>query len=487
MTKISNYQVYIDGEWTPSLTGETFSRFSPVDGRLVGNFQKCGCEDADRVVKAARRAFDEGEWPHWSASERAKVLHKAARLIETRTEQLAQLEAADTGALIGMCHDMMGWCVEVFKYFAGVAESAMAGRYYELDESRMGLVVREPIGVAVLVGPWNFPLSEMVWKIAPALAAGCTVIAKPPSLTPSTILELANILEEAGLPAGVYNAVTGPGSTFGQALVEHPSVDKVSLTGDNRTGVQIVHTGAEDMKRVTMELGGKSPQVVFADAEWDLALQEVSYSVFRREGQVCIAGSRLIIEESIHDHFVEDLIKIAKDYRIGDPMDPATQMGPMISEGQRQTVLDYIKKGKEEGATLVYGGGIPQGKAYEKGWYIQPTIFTDVTPEMVIAQDEIFGPVMSVMKFKTEEEAIELANKTRFGLAGGVWTTDLARAIKVAKSIRAGSVWINQYGTIEYEMPFGGYKQSGFGRELGPEGIQDFTEMKSIHVRHPRL
>jgi len=488
MNQKKHYEIYINGEWTKAETGEIFSRYNPANGELVATFEKCGPNDVNRAVLAARSAFDNGEWPHWSAGrERSVVLRRIASLIEERSEDLAYKESAETGALIGLCRMMMGWSVEIFNYFAGIAETAMAGRYYDFSPSRLGFVVRQPLGVAVLIGPWNFPLSEMVWKVAPALAAGCTIIAKPPSLTPITILELASILEDAGVPKGVYNVVTGPGNSVGQALVEHSDVDKVSLTGDNTTGKKIIQTSAEDIKRVTMELGGKSAHIVFADANLDEALPSVIGGIFNRSGQVCIAGSRLLVEDSIHDLFVDQLIAAAEEYRVGNPLDPNTQMGPMISESQLTSVLQYISKGVKEGARLRTGGKRLSGSQYSKGWYIEPTIFSHVQPSMMIAQEEIFGPVLSVMKFKNEEEAIDIANHSRFGLAGGVWTNDLARALKVARRIHAGTFWINQYGTIEYEMPFGGFKESGYGRELGIEGIQDYTELKSIHVRHSNL
>ena len=482
MESPANYKLYIDGMWVKSGTGETFERRSPADGELVAVFEKGDTADVAKIVQVARKAFDEGEWPHWAGKERAEVLRKTANILREKREELAILESRQSGMLIGLAHTTIDWCIELFDFYAGLARQ-LSGRFYHHSPTRMGLVVPEPLGVVGLISPWNFPLSEMVWKIAPALAAGCTIVAKPPSLTPITILEMANILKDAELPDGVYNVVTGPGETVGQAIIDHPDVDMISLTGDTITGQAIMRRAAAHTKRLTFELGGKSPNIVFADADLEKAADSVISAIFYRSGQVCTAGSRLIIEASIHDEFIQQLVKVASEFRVGDPLDPQTQMGPVISEAQMKSILNYIEQGKREGASLAVGGYRVTSTPFDRGCYIKPTIFDGVIPDMTIAKEEIFGPVLTVFTFKTAAEAIQIANDTRYGLAGAVWTSDIGQALQVARAVRAGTFWINQYGTIELEMPFGGFKESGFGRELGMESVEAFTELKSIHVQ----
>lgn len=484
MTETMNYQLYVNGKWTTGESTASFERENPATQQQVATFVSADLTDVDRAVQAARNAFDQGPWPRMAGKERAQVLRRTARIFERRRKELAKLESLESGALIGLADEMIGWVIDQFDYMAGLARE-LSGRFYHYSPSRFGLVVREPLGVLGLITPWNFPLSEMVCKVAPALASGCTMVVKPPSLTPITTLEMANILEEAGLPEGVYNVVTGPGRTVGQALVEHPGVDKVSLTGDTSTGREIMRSASSDTKRVMLETGGKSPNIVFADANLDEAADGVLGAIFFRTGQVCTAGSRLVIDETIKDQFVAELIERTKEWKVGDPLDLQTRVGPLISSSQLETVLGYIEKGLQEGARVVVGGGVPDDEELRHGYYVQPTIFDNVTPDMTVFQEEIFGPVLTVTTFPAEDEveAIRIANDTIYGLAGAVWTGDLARALRVARAVRAGTFWINQYGTIELEMPFGGFKQSGFGREYGRESVEEFTELKSIHVR----
>jgi len=482
MTTVPQFQLHVEGEWRNALTGETFSRLNPANGELVATYQRAGKDDVDCAVQAARRAFDLGGWPDRSGNERGQVLRRCAQLLEQQREALARQESLESGMRLEVARMEVGWSIEVFEHFAVVARG-LAGRFYPLSPQSAGLVLHEPRGVAGLITPWNFPLSQLTWKVVPALAAGCTVVAKPSSLAPGTTLMLAEILAEAGVSAGVYNVITGPGASAGQALVEHPGVDLISLTGDNETGQQVMRAAAGQTKRLALELGGKSANIVFADADLDKAADFAAGAIFNRCGQVCTAGSRLLVQRSIHDELLARVVAAAHSYRVGDPLDPETQMEPLVSEAQLQTVLTFVQQGIQEGARLVAGGQRLTGAGYERGWYVAPTVFDQVLPGMAIAREEIFGPVLSVLTFDDEADAVRQANATRYGLAGAVWTADLARALRVARAVHAGTFWINQYGTIEMELPFGGFKQSGFGRELGSEAMWEYTEPKSIHVR----
>lgn len=482
---VETYQLFVDGDWVAPVAGGASERSSPADGRLVGRYARGSAADVDAAVAAARRAFDESPWPTAPARERTAILLRAAGLLRERADAIGLRIALELGKPIRLARGEVQLTAEVFEYYAALATDLRGESISQHTPDALGLILREPVGVVAMITPWNFPLLGLAWKVGPALAAGCTMIAKPASLTPSPALELARVLADAGLPAGVYNVVTGGGAEVGNALAAHPAVDKVAFTGSNEVGRQVLVAAAGNMKKVSLELGGKSPNVVFADARLDKAVSAAYWGIFLNTGQACQAGSRLLVQREIHDEFVEALAAMARTSRLGDPLDEKTMIGPVVDTSQLDTVMRYVDAGNAEGAELVQGGRRITEGTLASGLYVEPTIFDRVTPEMTVGREEIFGPVLSVLTFDDAAQAARLANDTMYGLAAAVWTQDVDTALRTAKAIRAGTVWINAYhdAGLAFVMPFGGYKSSGFGRELGREGLNEYFETKAIHLR----
>ena len=473
----------IDGERVPSADGRTFDTVNPANGETFRTVAEAGAEDADRAVRAAARAFE--DWGSRTPIQRAKVLYRWADLIEEHVDELGLLETRDMGMAIGDAR----WCATnagaVMRYYAGAVDKFF-GSTIPVDRDGIVLTFREPIGVAAVITPWNFPLNIANWKTAPAIAAGNTVVLKPASLSPLTALRYAELALEAGLPAGVLNVVPGPGWAVGDALVEHPLVGKVGFTGSTEVGIEIARKAAGTVKRVTLELGGKSACIVFADADLEKAGRMAPFSVFENAGQDCCARSRLLVEASAKDELLEHYVAATRAIVVGDPESAETQVGPLVSAGQRETAERYIARGLEEGATMLEGGARPDGDDVANGFYLRPTVLGDCTNDMTVAREEIFGPVVSVITFETEDEAIRLANDTPYGLSGSLWTRDGARQLRVARALRTGAIGVNSNSSVFPQVPFGGYKASGVGKELGMEGLVHNTELKSVFVSTER-
>jgi betaine-aldehyde dehydrogenase len=473
----------IDGERVPAAEGATFATVNPATGAVFREVAQAGPGDADRAVRAAARAFD--DWGARTPIQRAKVLHRWADLIDEHADELALVETRDMGMAIGDAR----WCAHnaaaVMRYYAGAVDKFF-GSTIPVDRDGIVLTFREPIGVAALITPWNFPLNIGNWKTAPAIAAGNTVVLKPASLSPLSVLRYAELGLEAGLPPGVLNVLPGPGGAVGDALVEHPLVGKVGFTGSTEVGIEIARKAAGTVKRVTLELGGKSACIVFADADLEKAGRLAPFSVFENAGQDCCARSRLLVEASAKDELLEHYVAATRANVVGDPEDEGTQMGPLVSAAQRETVEGYVARGLDEGATLLEGGSRPDGDGLAEGFYLRPTILDGCTNEMVVAREEIFGPVVSVIEFETEDEAIRLANDTPYGLSGSLWTRDGARQLRVARALRTGAIGVNSNSSVFPQAPFGGYKASGVGKELGMEGLVHNTELKSVFVSTER-
>jgi betaine-aldehyde dehydrogenase len=473
--------LYIDGEWTSPASGATSEVIDPSDGSVVATVDVADDADVERAIAAARRAFDTTDWPWRPAAERGALLFRVADLLEREKDRIARAETRNTGkALRESCWDVED-VVKVFRYYAGLADKE-AGRIVATPgQDAIAKVVYEPLGVCGLIGPWNYPLLQISWKVAPAIAAGDTIVIKPASYTPLTTIILAELLEEAGVPAGVANLVLGPGGRVGEALAASPDVDMVSMTGGIEAGRRILQAAAANVKRVALELGGKSPNIVFADADFETALDNALTAAFVHSGQVCSAGCRLIVEDAIHDRFVEELGRRADLIRLGPGLDERTETGALISAEHRAKVERYIAGAIEEGARLVAGGRRPDEPELQAGFYVRPTVFADCRTDMTIIREEVFGPVVTVERFTTEEEAVRLGNDTTYGLAGAVWTADAGRAQRVAGRLRHGTVWINDYNAYMPQAEWGGFKQSGIGRELGPTGLDEYREAKHIY------
>lgn len=474
--------MFIDGEFVEAASGEWFDSFDPFTGEVWSQVAAGGPADADLAVKAAHRAFTNGPWSEMTASERGLLIHKLGDLIARDSTKLAKLEVQDNGKLIAEMQGQVNYVPQWYYYFGGLADK-IEGAVIPLDKKGYFNFTRyEPLGVVAAITAWNSPLLLLAWKLAPALAAGCTVVIKPSEFTSASTLEFIKLFKEAGFPDGVVNVLTGFGKDVGEPLTNHPLVRKIAFTGSDATGRAINELAAKSFKRVTLELGGKSPNIVFNDANLEDAVNGAVSGIFAATGQTCIAGSRLLLQEDIHDLFMEKLIALAKTARMGNPMNEDTQVGPITTRPQYEKVLSYIDVAQTEGANLALGG-VPATRAEcENGWFIEPTVFTDVTNDMRIAQEEVFGPVLSVIKFKDEAEAIEIANDVRFGLGSGVWTSDIGRAIRMSEKIQAGTVWINTYRAVSYMSPFGGYKDSGMGRESGIEAIYQYLQTKSVWI-----
>jgi aldehyde dehydrogenase (NAD+) len=471
-------KLLIDGKFVDSASGKTFETVNPATEEVIAEVAEGDAVDIDLAVKAARRAFDSGPWRKMDARDRGRLINRLADLIEENIDELAEIETLDNGKPISEARNGdLPMVVDCLRYYAGWADK-IQGATIPVRGNYFTYTRKEPVGVAGQIIPWNFPLMMVAWKWGPALAAGCTIVLKPAEQTPLSVLKLGELTVEAGFPNGVINIVNGFGETAGASLVAHPGVDKIAFTGEGGTAKIIMRSAVETMKRMTMELGGKSPNIVFADADLDKAVDGALLGIYLNQGQCCCAGSRLFVQEEVHDQFVSRLAAKVAARNLGDPFDPATQQGPQIDKAQFDKIMSYIAKGKEQGATVVTGGE----RFGTKGFYIKPTIFADVKDDMAIACDEIFGPVLSVIKFKEVEEAVTRANTTDFGLAAAVWTRDIAKAHSIAHRLRAGTVWVNCYDVFDAAAPFGGFKRSGIGRELGEKALDNYTELKTVTV-----
>lgn len=479
-----NLKLYINGEWVDALSGETRRSINPANGEPIAEVAWAQAADAARAIGAARKAFDEGPWPRMSAAERRACIDKVAAALKERAEEFALMECEDAGALLTKARTDVGLCVSQLKYFGRMGEQFDGQPRPVADMQKGGrafaYTVREPIGVCGQIIPWNFPLTMAVWKLGPALATGNTVVLKCAPETPVSALELARLCHEAGIPAGVVNVITGDADA-GEAIVRSPLVDKVAFTGSTVTGRKVMAMASETLKKVTLECGGKSANIVMDDADDSIAVDGSLYATFFHSGQVCESGTRLLLSKGKHDAFVEALVERTRGLKLGDPKDPETTVGPVVSQRQLDRVLGYIETGRREGATLRVGGKRATDGALERGFFVEPTIFTGVEPTHTIAQEEIFGPVLSVLRYSDIDDAVRIANGTIYGLAAGVWSADIEQAKAVARRLRAGWVWLNEWHVLSPSAPFGGYKQSGIGREFGEDGLNEYTELKSIY------
>lgn len=485
-TMVQQFPLFINGKWTPVESGETFDIINPATSEVSAKVSKASEKEVELAVQNARSTFESGVWSNKTPEERAQVLMQFSKKIIEHAQEIVYLEAISSGGtlrkLAGADIQQLVLCLQQ------TVKQALEYKYVEtlpvvtaLGPSRNQLI-REPLGVVAAITPWNFPLVLAMWKIAPALMMGNSIIVKPASNTPLGTLKLAELAVEAGLPAGVFNVITGPGSTVGEALVTHKEVDKVAFTGSTEVGRSIMKQASGTVKKVTLELGGKAPAIVLPDADLEVTIPGILFGVFFHSGQVCESGTRLLVHDSIYEEVIAKLAEMTKKIKVGNPMDLATGMGPVVSKQQMDTILSYIESGISEGARLVCGGKRAAGPGLDQGYYIEPTIFADVQNDMKIAQEEIFGPVLSVIRYSTEEEAIRIANDTIYGLSAGIWSRDVVKANKLAAKIKAGTIWINDWHMFRMDAPFGGYKQSGVGRELGRNALDEYTEVKHVHT-----
>ena len=478
---MQKHQMLIGGQWSDPAGGQWFPTENPFTGQAWAEVPRGTGDDVDKAVKAAWEAF-RGPWRQMTASARGAVLRKFGDLVAENAERLAQLESTDNGKLISEMRGQLRYIPQWFYYFGGLADK-IEGRVIPIDKPGVFNFTREePLGVVAAITPWNSPLMLATWKLAPALAAGNTIVWKPSEFSSVSAFAFGELFEQAGFPPGVVNIVTGFGSEIGEALVTHPKVAKVAFTGGDATGQQVYELAARGIKKVTLELGGKSANIVFDDAEIDNAVKGAVSGIFAATGQTCIAGSRLLVQRRIHDQFMDKLLALAKTARMGNPLEDTTQVGPITTRSQYKKVLDYIDIAKGEGADCVLGGAAASRPECGDGWFVEPTIFTGVQPTMRIAQEEVFGPVLSVIPFDSDDEAVEIANDTLFGLAAGVWTTSIKRALRMSERLEAGTVWVNTYRAVSYMSPFGGYKRSGLGRESGITAIRDYLQEKSVWI-----
>jgi aldehyde dehydrogenase (NAD+) len=472
-------EIFIGGDWRQPVASETYQPINPANEEPLAAVGKGDERDVDLAIAAARKAFDEGPWPRMGAHERGRIVWRLGDLIQQNLDEMARLESLCTGkTLFDSGKVEIPFAADVFRYYAGWA-TKIHGETLQLRDNAFTFTLRQPVGVIGAIVPWNFPFLLSSWKLGPALAAGNTVVLKPASQTPFTALKFAELCQEAGLPPGVVNVVTGPGGKVGMAMVRDPRVDKIAFTGSTEVGKQIMREAAGTLKRLSLELGGKSPNIVFADADMEAAVRGAMTGIFYNKGEVCAAGSRLFVEAPIHEEFVAKLTDRVKTLKVGDPMDKSTRMGPVVSKAQMDTVMSYIESGTREGAKLVAGG---KRAGSGNGYFVEPTIFDGVNNTMTIAREEIFGPVLSVIPFRSVDDGLAQGNATTYGLAAAVWTRDVAKALKAARAIRAGTVWVNAYNLFDAALPFGGFKESGFGREMGSVGLDHYTEVKTVWV-----